>query len=539
MTEPLLSIETLRIEADQPGRPPLLEGLSFAVRPGERLAIVGESGSGKTMATRAIPGLLAAGVHRAAGSIRFEGRDLTALSEAELRKVRGAGVGLVFQEPMTSLNPALPIGVQLAEGLRLHRDFDDAEIRRRSIDMLARVQITDPEGCLSRHPHEFSGGMRQRIMLASVLLLEPRLLIADEPTTALDTLSQREVLQLMGALTREMGTALLLITHDLGLVAEYTERVIVLEKGVLVEEGMTADVLARPKHPYTAKLIASLPRKSEARPALPDDAPTLLTIESAAIDYAGKPGLFRAGKPKRVIDDVSLAVREGEIVALVGASGSGKTTLGRAALGLKPLAGGRICFDGGDIARMGRAARRGFRRDAQLVFQDPYSSLPPHLRIGEIVGAALRHVPGLSVTQRRERVLATLDEVGLAGFETRRPHQMSGGQRQRVAIARAIASQPRLIVADEPVSALDVTIQLQVLTLLQRLQKERGFACLFITHDLAVVEQIADRVIVLSQGRIVEQGATDVVFADPRHDYTKRLLAASPALALTETLAAT
>jgi peptide/nickel transport system ATP-binding protein len=435
---------------------------------------------------------------------------------------------------MTSLNPALPIGVQLAEGLKLHRGLDDAEVRRRSIDMLARVQIADPEGCLARYPHEFSGGMRQRIMLASVLLLEPRLLIADEPTTALDTLSQREVLQLMVALTREMGTALLLITHDLGLVAEYTERVIVLEKGVMVEEGMTAEVLARPKHPYTAKLVGSLPRKDGARAAIAADAPAILRIENVRVDYPGKPGLFRAGAPIRVIDDVTLDVRAGEIVALVGASGSGKTTLGRTALGLKPLAGGRILFDGHDIARLDRAGERAFRRDAQLVFQDPFSSLPPHLRIGEIVGAALRHLPGLSVAERRERVRATLDDVGLAGFEDRRPHQMSGGQRQR----GAIASEPRLVVADEPVSALDVTIQLQVLTLLQRLQRDRGFACLFITHDLAVVEQIADRVIVLEKGRIVEQGATDAVFAAPNHDYTRRLLAASPALALTEALAA-
>ena len=538
MTEPLLAIDHLRIVADGAETRVLLHDLSFAVAPGERLAIVGESGSGKTMATRAIAGLLAAGVRCASGAIRFEGRDLLSLSGGALRDIRGAGVGMVFQEPMTSLNPALPIGVQLAEGLKLHRRLSDAEIRTRSIDMLRRVQIRDPEGCLARYPHEFSGGMRQRIMLASVLLLQPRLLIADEPTTALDTLSQREVLRLMVDLTQELGTALLLITHDLGLVAEYTERVVVLEQGVMVEEGRTADVLARPSHPYTAKLIGSLPRRTGDRPAPPaEDQPPLLAIEHAVIDYPGRPGLFRAGAPKRVIDDVSLAVRPGEIVALVGASGSGKTTLGRAALGLKPLAGGKIRFDGDDIATLGRAGMRAFRRDAQLVFQDPFSSLPPHQRIGEIVGAALRHSPGLSAAQRRARVRETLEEVGLAGFEERRPHQMSGGQRQRAAIARAIASAPRLVVADEPVSALDVTIQRQVLSLLQRLQRERGFACLFITHDLAVVEQIADRVIVLEDGRIVEQGPTDAVFAAPSHDYTRRLLAASPALALAETLA--
>jgi peptide/nickel transport system ATP-binding protein len=534
MSAPLLTVESLRIEADRPGLPALLEGLSFTLGAGERLAVVGESGSGKTMATRAIPGLLAAGVHRAGGTIRFEGRDLARLSERELRQVRGAGIGMVFQEPMTSLNPAMSIGRQLAEGLALHRKLGAEEIERLSLDMLRRVQIADPERCLARYPHEFSGGMRQRIMLASVLLLQPRLLIADEPTTALDTLSQREVLEMMVALTREMGTALLLITHDLGLVSEYTDRVLVLEKGVLVEQGPTREVLAQPKHPYTAKLVGSLPKPATGRAEIGDAANVVLSIEGVVVDYAGKAGLFRRAAAKRVIDGVDLTVREGEIVALVGASGSGKTTLGRAALGLKPLAEGTIRVGGIDIAVMDHAEDRTFRRDAQIVFQDPFSSLAPHLRIGEIVGAALRHVPGMTAAERRTRVSRTLEEVGLAGYENRRPHQMSGGQRQRVAIARAIASEPRLVVADEPVSALDLTIQLQVMELLQRLQRDRGFACLFITHDLAVVEQVADRVVVLDQGKIVEQGPTAAVFAAPAHEYTRRLLAASPARALIE-----
>jgi peptide/nickel transport system ATP-binding protein len=536
MTEPLLQVVGLRIEADQPGVAPLLEGLDFEVAAGERLAIVGESGSGKTMATRAIPGLLAAGVHRAAGSIRFEGQELTALGEKNLRAIRGPGIGMVFQEPMTSLNPALTIGKQLAEGLKLHRRLDDAEIRRRCIDMLQRVQIVDPERCLAAYPHEFSGGMRQRIMLASVLMLEPRLLIADEPTTALDTLSQREVLELMVALTREMGTALLLITHDLGLVAQYTDRVLVLEKGILVEAGQTRDVLAAPKHPYTAKLVGSLPRPGEGSMS-GGSGEVLLSIEQAVVEYPGKPGLFRAGPPKRVIDGVDIVVHRGEIIALVGASGSGKTTLGRAALGLKELAGGRIRFEGVDIATMDRRQEHAFRRAAQIIFQDPFSSLAPHLRVGEIVGAALRHNPNLTALERAARVSGTLEEVGLAGYELRRPHQMSGGQRQRVAIARAIVSQPQLVIADEPVSALDLTIQNQVIELWQALQRERGFACLFVTHDLAVVEQVADRVVVLEKGKIVEEGATAAVFADPRHEYTRRLLAASPALALAEATA--
>jgi peptide/nickel transport system ATP-binding protein len=531
---PLLSVEGLRIERDPPGGDPLVASLTFTLAAGERLGIVGESGSGKTLATRAVPRLLAPGLKITAGRIRLDGRDLGEAGEGELRSVRGAGVGLVFQEPMTSLNPAIKVGEQLAEGLRLHSDLDDKEIRRRSIAMLERVRIADPAGCLDRYPHEFSGGMRQRIMLASVLLLEPRLLIADEPTTALDTLSQREVLEIMRELTAELGTGLLLITHDLGVVARYTERVLVMEKGVLVEQGPTDHVLADPQHPYTKRLVAALPRRAEGRAAVPAAAARtpLLEIRSLSVDYPGKPGLIGSGPPRRVLDSVDLKVAQGEIVALVGASGSGKTTLGRAALDLIPASGGEILFDGVRLAEMDRGQRRQFRREAQLVFQDPFSSLDPKIRIAEIVGATLRHLPDLSRAERRAKVAAALEAVGLSGFADRFPHQMSGGQRQRVAIARAIVSEPRLVVADEPVSALDLTIQRQVLDLLQGLQKERGFACLFITHDLAVVDQVADRVVVLEGGRVVEEGPASAVLDAPKHEYTRRLLEATPALAL-------
>jgi peptide/nickel transport system ATP-binding protein len=322
----------------------------------------------------------------------------------------------------------------------------------------------------------------------------------------------------------------LLITHDLGLVARYSERVIVLEKGKLVEAGTTPQVLGQPAHPYTQRLVASVPRRDADRATVPDAAPVMLEIAGACIDYPGRPGLWRAGPPTRVVHGVDLTVRAGEIVAVVGASGSGKTTLGRAALGLKPLAAGRITVDGVDIATMSAVETRTFRRTAQLVFQDPFSSLDPRMRVGAIVGATLRHLPGITVAQRRERVRIVLDEVGLTGFAERFPHQMSGGQRQRVAIARAIVSEPRLVIADEPVSALDMTIQLQVLTLFQRLQERYGFACLFITHDLAVVEQVADRVCVLSGGKVVEMGAAEAVLGNPLHAYTKALLAATPSL---------
>jgi peptide/nickel transport system ATP-binding protein len=529
---PLLGFMGVRIEAVGRARArqaPLLEGLSFDVAPGEFVALVGESGSGKTLAARSILNLLPDGVRRVAGRIELEGRDLTQLSALEMRKVRGARIGMVFQEPMVSLNPAMTIGRQLAEGLQLHRSLSREEIRRQSLGMLERVRIADPVRCLSAFPHEFSGGMRQRIMLAAVLLLKPKLLIADEPTTALDTLSQREVLELMVELAHDDGAAVLLITHDLGLVARYTERAIVLEKGQLREIGSTRQILTAPQNAYTQRLVASLPRGGVAAPSVSESVPTVVEVRNACIEYPGRSGLWRAGAPRQVIHGVDLDVRSGEIVAIVGASGSGKTTLGRAILDLKPLAAGSIRFDGIELDRMTPAQRKQFRRAAQLVFQDPYSSLNPRLRVRDIVAATLRHVD-IDTAERAARVEQILDEVGLASFGNRFPHQMSGGQRQRVAIARAVVSRPRLVVADEPVSALDMTIQQQVLTLFRRLQAQYGFACLFITHDLAVVRQIAARVVVMSGGLVVEEGPVLSVFSDPRHKYTRELLAATPAL---------
>jgi peptide/nickel transport system ATP-binding protein len=395
--------------------------------------------------------------------------------------------------------------------------------------MLERVRMNDPVRCLSAFPHEFSGGMRQRIMLAAVLLLKPKLLIADEPTTALDTLSQREVLELMVELAHDEGAAVLLITHDLGLVARYTERAIVLEKGRLMESGTTRQILTDPRNPYTQRLVASLRGGISAGTAVPASEPIVVQVRNACIEYPGRPGLWRAGTPTQVVHGVDLDVRSGEIVAIVGASGSGKTTLGRAILDLKPLAAGSIRFDGIELARMTPAQRKQFRRAAQLVFQDPYSSLNPRLRVRDIVAATLRHAD-IDAAERAARVDAVLDEVGLASFGDRFPHQMSGGQRQRVAIARAVVCRPRLVVADEPVSALDMTIQQQVLALFRKLQAQYGFACLFITHDLAVVRQIAARVVVMSGGLVVEEGPVPSVFSDPRHKYTRELLAATPAL---------
>lgn len=518
----LLKFDSVRIETSDRI---LLEDLSFEMATGEMVAVVGESGSGKTLAARAILRLLPPAVRQTAGRIELLDRDLTQMSAPQLQKVRGAQIGMVFQEPMVSLNPAIPIGRQLAEGMRLHRQLPGDDIRRRCLEMLERVRIRDPARCLKSYPHEFSGGMRQRIMLASVLLLQPKLLIADEPTTALDTLSQREVLELMVELARDTGAAVLLITHDLGLVARYTSRAVVLEKGRLMEVGTTHQILTNPRNPYTQRLVDSLPKGHGDVAEVPVSVPVVLDVSKACIEYPGRPGMFRQGAPKRVVQGVSLEVRAGEIVALVGASGSGKSTLGRAVLGLKPLAGGAIRFDGVDLTNMTAEQRRSFRRSAQLVFQDPYSSLDPRLRVRDIVAATVRAAPDAD-----DRVRAILEEVGLTTFGTRFPHQMSGGQRQRVAIARAVISRPRLVVADEPVSALDVTIQQQVLTLFQKLQSQYGFACLFITHDLAVVRQIASRVIVMSSGSVVEQGPVATVFRNPQHEYTRELLEATPTL---------
>jgi len=523
-----LTVAGLRLVAERSGNA-VVNDVSFDVKRGEFLAIVGESGSGKTMAARAILGLLPPGIRHAGGRITMDGTELLSLAPEPLRKLRGARIGMVFQEPMVSLNPAMRIGAQMAEGLKLHSSLSEVQIRERILAMLARVQIRDPQRCINAWPHEFSGGMRQRIMLASVMLLKPALLIADEPTTALDTLTQGEVLDLMTELAREQGTAVLLITHNLGLVARYAQRVVVLCKGERVEMGATDQVLRAPVHPYTRQLVDALPRRSPTLARAGTPVP-LIEARQLSVSFATpKRGWFGRHGTHVAVDAVDLTVHAGETVAVVGGSGSGKTTLGRAMLRLVPASGGEVVFKGRAVAPRGTALHD-FRLACQLVFQDPYSSLNPRQRIGDAVHEPLRLVPGMSSAQRAARVAEVLDEVGLAGFGTRFPHELSGGQRQRVAIARAIVRRPAFVVADEPVSALDMSIQAQVLALFQNLQKTHGFACLFISHDLAAVEQIADRVVVMEAGRIVEQGTRDAVFDAPQHAYTRALLAAAPVL---------
>ncbi|TWT10861.1 ABC transporter ATP-binding protein [Reyranella sp. CPCC 100927] len=529
MTGPtLLSVEGLKLRATGIGSL-VVDDVSFTIGRGEFLAVVGESGSGKTMAARAILGLLPPAIARVDGRIRLDGEDLTQATPERLRQLRGPAIGMVFQEPMVSLNPALTIGTQMAEGLKLHRRLSPQDIRDKSIEMLQRVQIRDPERCLAAFPHEFSGGMRQRIMLASVMLLRPSLLIADEPTTALDTLVQREVLDLMVELARQEGTAVMLITHNLGLVARYAQRAVVLQRGKLVESGPAQQILSAPTHPYTRQLVDALPhREAAARRDAPGE--PVIAARGLEVTFGGRRRLFGKRPSVRAVDGVDLEVRAGETVAVVGGSGSGKTTLGRAMLRLIPASGGQVLFRGNDVLSADRATLRAFRLGCQLVFQDPYSSLDPRLRVGQTVAEPLRHVPELGAADKARRVEEVLEEVGLGGFSRRLPHELSGGQRQRVAIARAIVRRPVFVVADEPVSALDMTIQKQVLTLFRDLQRQRGFACLFISHDLAAVEEVADRVVVMQAGRIVEQGSRDDIFDRPQHAYTKALLAASPAL---------
>jgi peptide/nickel transport system ATP-binding protein len=508
----------------------VVKNIDFYVAPGEIVGIVGESGSGKTLAARSIMGLEPPAIRRSSGSIEFLGREISHMQPAELRRIRGAEVGMVFQEPMTSLNPSMSIGRQLEEGLVLHKSFSAAERKKQIHEMLVRVGIKDTEHAMAAYPHEFSGGMRQRIMLASVMLLKPKLLIADEPTTALDAVVQRDVLELMVELTRANNTAVLMISHDLAMVARYTQRVIVMQSGDIVEEGSTEEILRAPKHPYTRKLLAAMPRRAEARPA-PDAAQTpVVAVRDLVIEYSGHRSFLKVAPSKRALKGVSLEVAPGEVVAVVGGSGSGKTTLGRTIAGLLKPTSGSILFEGKPIDKS-ESAFRDYRLNCQMVFQDPYASLDPRMTIGQLVGEALRHVDTMNSAEKKSRVLEVLHEVGLDSTHAERyAHELSGGQRQRIAIARAIVRRPRFVIADEPVSALDVTVRGQVLDLLAELQQRHGFSCLFISHDLSVVEQVADRVIVMQEGEIIESGTRDEIFDTPKQAYTRRLLSAIPAL---------
>ena len=534
---PVLGIRGLQVDVRTPERDwrRVVRDFDLDLQAGEIAALVGESGSGKTMIGRAILGLLPPVAEVRGGDIRFGDTALVGAGEARLRRLRGREIGMVFQEPMVSLNPSLRVGAQMTEALRLHHGLSASQARTQCLAMLERVRIADPVACFNAWPHQFSGGMRQRIMLASVLVMRPRLLIADEPTTALDAIVQKEVMDIMVSLSRDTSTAILLVSHDLSMVAHYADKVIVLRKGETLESGRCADILLSPRHEYTRALLGALPSRAAAPALPPSRARSLIEVQSLRVEFSRKAALFwRKPTMFRAVEDADFHIREHETLAVVGESGSGKTTIGRALMRLAETRAGTIRFDDEDITGLSGAALKRHRSRAQMVFQDPYSSLDPRMNLGDIVAEGLRNLPDLSNAERRRRACEMLAEVGLPGdYADRHPHELSGGQRQRVCIARAIVSRPRFVVADEPVSALDVTIQKQVLDLLRTLQVRFGFTCLFISHDLGVVEQIADRVLVMYRGRILESGSRDDIYDRPQHPYTRRLLQATPRIART------
>ncbi|MBB4040534.1 microcin C transport system ATP-binding protein [Microvirga flocculans] len=529
MTEPLLSVQDLSVAFRQGERDMLaVDRVSFDVMPGETVALVGESGSGKSVtALSALKLLPYPAAHHPSGRILFKGKDLIAADEDAMRKVRGNDITMVFQEPMTSLNPLHTIERQVGEILKLHRGFSDREARARTLELLDLVGIRDAESRLDAYPHQLSGGQRQRVMIAMALANEPDLFIADEPTTALDVTVQAQILKLLAELKGRLGMSMLFITHDLGIVRKVADRVCVMLKGKIVEQGTVAEVFGNPQHPYTQQLLAAEP-KGRANP-VPADAPTVVEAGPLKVWFPIKRGfLQRTVGHVKAVDGVSVRVRRGETVGVVGESGSGKTTLGLAILRLIQSEG-PVVFLGNRIDGLRSREIRPMRKNLQVVFQDPYGSLSPRLSVAEIVEEGLLvQNRSLTYAQRRDVVAKALHDVGLdPATMDRYPHEFSGGQRQRIAIARAMALEPQFIMLDEPTSALDMSVQAQIVELLRDLQKRRDLAYLFISHDLKVVRALANHVVVMQNGRIVEEGSAESIFAAPKTDYTKALFAAA------------
>ncbi|MBV2156660.1 ABC transporter ATP-binding protein [Kitasatospora sp. SUK 42] len=511
-----------------------VDGVGFTLEAGQALGIVGESGSGKSTVAYGLLGLHRGTGARIGGSVRVAGVDAVTAEGDELRRLRGGLAAMVFQDPLSALDPYYAVGDQIAEVVRVHRDVSRKEARARAVEVLDRVGIADAARRSRSRPHEFSGGMRQRVLIAMALACEPRLLVADEPTTALDVTVQAQILDLLHELRAETGAGLVLVTHDLGVVAGSVDRVLVMKDGRAVEHGPVTEVLGTPREPYTRALLSAVPRvdapEAPGATAVSAGGDVLLEATDLRREFATR-GLARRTAPVTAVDGVSLTVRAGETLGIVGESGSGKTTLGRMLVRLLEPTGGRLHYRGRDIGALGEKELRPLRRELQMVFQDPVSSLNPRRTIGESVADPLRIAGETDERRIRTRVGDLLERVGLdADWYHRYPHEFSGGQRQRVGIARALAPEPRLIVCDEPVSALDVTTQAQVVELLGELQRDLGLALVFIAHDLAVVRQVSDRVAVMRAGRIVEQGDADTVYDSPQHAYTKGLLAAVPVL---------
>jgi len=528
MTDSLLSIRDLSV-AFRHGERELLaaDRVSFDIKPGETVALVGESGSGKSVTALSILKLLPGSARHPSGSIRFKGRELMKLSEREIRHVRGNDITIVFQEPMTSLNPLHTVERQIAEVLELHAGVTGAAARTRVVELLAQVGIPDPQSRLPSYPHQLSGGQRQRVMIALALANEPDLLIADEPTTALDVTVQAQIIKLIKDLQARLGMAVLFITHDLGIVRKTAERVCVMRQGRIVEQGAVADVFADPQHPYTRELIAAEPKPDPA--PLQPGAPAVVRTDDLKVWFPVRRGFLRrtVGHIKAV-DGVSIEVRKGETLGVVGESGSGKTTLGLAILRLISSQG-PIVFMGKPLQGLKFKGMLPFRRDMQIVFQDPYGSLSPRMSLSDVIEEGLWvHHPGMPKAEREERVIRALVEVGLdPETRFRYPHEFSGGQRQRIAVARTLVLEPTFIVLDEPTSALDMLIQAQIVDLLRALQKRRELTYLFISHDLRVVAALASRVVVMRHGKVVEEGPAAELFARPKTDYTRALFAAA------------
>ncbi|EKF60606.1 MAG: ABC transporter ATP-binding protein [Agrobacterium albertimagni] len=529
MTEPLLSVRDLSVAFHQGGRESLaVDRVSFDIQRGEIVALVGESGSGKSVSAASILKLLPyPAASHPSGQILFDGRDLMTASEPELRSVRGNDITMIFQEPMTSLNPLHSIERQISEILALHQGLQGASARARVLELLHQVGIREPEKRLTAFPHELSGGQRQRVMIAMALANRPKLLIADEPTTALDVTVQAQILELLGRLKTEHGMSMLFITHDLGIVRKFADRVCVMTKGKIVEAGPVEDIFERPQHAYTKKLLASEPRGEP--PLLDETKPIVMQGEDIRVWFPIKAGFLRRTVDHvKAVDGVDLTLRAGQTLGVVGESGSGKTTLGLA-LSRLISSKGRISFIGKDIDAFSYSEMRPLRDRLQIVFQDPFGSLSPRMSVGEIIAEGLKvHERQLTAEERDSRVAWALEEVGLdPATRWRYPHEFSGGQRQRIAIARAMVLKPRFVMLDEPTSALDMTVQAQVVDLLRDLQAKHDLAYLFISHDLKVVKALANELIVMRGGKVVEKGPAAEVFAAPKADYTRALMAAA------------
>jgi peptide/nickel transport system ATP-binding protein len=524
---PVLAIEGLTVALPKGSdRPHAIEDIGFSVGAGEIVCVVGESGSGKSVTAQTVMGLLPRELSATAGVVRLEGENVLAATPARLRDLRGTRMAMIFQEPMTALNPVMTVGDQIAEVLEIHTSLSEADRRQRVLQIMRAVHLPEPERLIDVYPHQISGGQRQRIMIAAALVLDPALLIADEPTTALDVTTQAQILRLIRELQGRRGTGVLFITHDFGVVAEIAHRVVVMQSGRIVETGARDDVLRRPQSDYTRMLIASVP-SLKPPPRAPKTGPVALATERLSKTY-GTRGLLLRGRVVKAAEGVDIIVRRGETVGIVGESGSGKTTVARCVARLVEPTSGAIRIGGVDVAHLPESQLRAHRRHVQIVFQDPYRSLNPR----RTVGASIVEGPmnfGLAEAEAKNRARRLMALVGLAPDSLDRyPHQFSGGQRQRIAIARALAMEPQLLIADEPVSALDVSVQAQVLKLLDDVRQRFDLAVLFITHDLRVAAQVCDRIAVMQRGIVVEQGTAAEVFASPKHEYTRALFEAAP-----------